>query len=135
MNVSMLQTIVFASLLIGSSVVAGQENEICRAKEQSSHMLGRQISFSGKVVSDGMHATLVLPNDCSNVGYPIAPEDSDNSPSTIIRQTLMRVGFPGTVDKEVRVDVDAVIVILGNGKVGIKVTKLRRLVMTYPSSG
>lgn len=44
----------------------------------------------------------------------------------------MKVGSPGTGDKKIVVDVEAKVVVLGNQRIGLKISKLKHLVLTYP---
>jgi hypothetical protein len=46
-----------------------------------------------------MHTTIVVPDECSNEGYALSSAERDDEPGAIIRQAIMRIGAPGTVDK------------------------------------
>lgn len=45
------------------------------------------------------------------------------------------IGVPGTTDKQITVDVDASIVILRDGRVGLKILRVKRLVLVYTDGG
>lgn len=45
------------------------------------------------------------------------------------------IGVPGTTDKQITVDVDASIVILRDGRVGLKILRVKRLVLVYADGG
>jgi hypothetical protein len=123
---------IFVILIFNTHIARAVEpGDICNINQAGGQAIGKEVFFTGDITSDGMHSTMVYPEQCKNIGYSIAPEESNDSPSTIIRQAVMRVGSPGTVDKSVTIDVRATIVMLGNGKLGIKVTQLKRLVLTY----
>ena len=128
--------IAFAVASVAAPIAhAGESIDICSVRLDGNRAIGEDVAFVGKVVSDGMHSTRVFPERCSQAGYSMAPDDHDDSPTAIIRQTIMRVGAPGTTDKGITIDVRATIVRLTNGELGIKITKLRQLVLTYESGG
>lgn len=79
-----------------------------------------------------MHDTSILPDKCKETGFQIAPDDDEGSPGKVIRQSVMKVGSPGTGDKKIVVDVEAKVVVLGNQRIGLKISKLKHLVLTYP---
>lgn len=130
----LLFAITFTVASMAAPIVQADESiDICSVSSGGNRAIGKDVAFVGKVVSDGMHSTRVFPERCSQAGYSIAPDDHDDSPTAIIRQTIMRVGAPGTTDKGITIEVRATIVRLTNGELGIKVTKLQRLVLTYGS--
>jgi hypothetical protein len=108
---------------------------ICGAKHSPKKFVGEILVIRGKIVSDGMHTTVVVPDQCSDEGYAIVSAEKGDDVATIIRQAIMRVGAPGTADKDISVEVDATVTSLENGDAGIRITKLRRMVLTYPASG
>jgi hypothetical protein len=103
-------------------------------KHSPKKFVGENVFIHGKIVSDGIHTTVLVPYQCSNEGYLFAPAEENDAASTIIRQTIMRIGSPGTADKDISVDVDGTVTVLANGEVGVRITKLRRMVLTYPAS-
>jgi hypothetical protein len=126
--------ILLTGLLTSISACAKDVGDICAAKMRSPHSIGASVSFKGKILSDGMHSTLVIPDRCPGEGYAMSAGDADDDPASIVRHAVMQIGAPGTTDKEIVVDVDAIVVSLPNGHVGIRVTRLNRMVLTYPLS-
>jgi hypothetical protein len=131
-----LQCMIVLLLLIACTCSrANQAGDVCGAKNSPSKFAGHDVIIRGKIVSDGMHTTIVVPDKCPNEGYPFVLGKKDGDAAAIVRQAIMRIGSPGTVDKDITVEVDASVTLLETGVVGVRVTKLRRMVLTYPSGG
>lgn len=111
-----------------------QAEDVCGAKSRSSSVIGKTVTFRGKILSDGSHATIVNPDNCRTEGYGVLWTGVEGDPASTIRSAITNIGLIGTSDKDVSVDVDAVVVMLPNGKVGVKLTSLNRLVLTYPKA-
>ncbi|MFC3654105.1 hypothetical protein ACFONN_21380 [Dyella humi] len=124
----------FFLLVICACSHANSAGSICGAKHSPAKFVGKSVVIHGRIVSDGMHTTVVVPDQCSDEGYAIAPAEKDDDAATIIRQAIMRVGAPGTADKDISVEMDAAVILLENGDAGIRITKLHRMVLTYPAS-
>jgi hypothetical protein len=124
----------FVGLVASACAYASEDVAICGAKAAPKDFLGKHVSFRGKILSDGMHLTLAMPDSCPNEGYGVFRGDVRDDPASIIQTAVMQIGSPGTGHKEIAVDLDADIVELGNGHIGIRITKLNRMVLTYPTS-
>ncbi|WP_211343753.1 hypothetical protein, partial [Fulvimonas soli] len=122
--------LVVVALVISNNAEAGKNVDVCQARRLGSQAVGKHVSFKGSVVSDGVHGTSVFPDLCADIGYPIAPMAAED-PSAVIRQAIMKVGSPGTTDKKILVEVDAVFAALQNGSVGLKIIRLKKLELTY----
>jgi hypothetical protein len=120
----------FASIRAWASDVG----DICGANARSAKSIGMHVSFRGKILSDGMHLILVVPDRCQGEGYAISANGTEDDPASVVRHAVMQIGSPGTTDKEVTIDVDAVVVMLPNGSVGVRVTRLNHMVLTYPAT-
>lgn len=132
MNTFMMRiTFIFAILLV-TQVAVASGMDACSIKKAGKVSVGKSVSFQGSILSDGMHNTLILPDKCKETGFQIAPDDDEGSPGKVIRESVMKVGSPGTGDKKIVVDVEAKVVVLGNQRIGLKISKLKHLVLTYP---
>jgi predicted Abi (CAAX) family protease len=78
-----------------------QAKSTCGTKHSPAKFVGEHGFVRGKIVSDGMHTTIVVPDECSNEGYALSSAERDDEPGAIIRQAIMRIGAPGTVDKSI----------------------------------
>ena len=125
--------VIVLGLLTSIGAWASDADGICGAKARPAKSIGTHVSFRGKILSDGMHSTLVVPDRCQGEGYAMFADGGGDDPSSVVRHAVMQIGTPGTTDKEITVDVDAVIVMLSNGRVGIRLTKINRMVLTYPA--
>ena len=81
-----------------------------------------------------MHATVLKPDDCRSEGYGVLWTGGEGDPAFIVRSAATQIGLMGTLDKDISVDVDATVVKLPNGKVGVRLTKLNKLVLVYPKT-
>jgi len=107
---------------------------VCGATASPSTFVGKSVSFRGKILSDGMHATVIKPDDCRSEGYGVLWTGDEGDPAFIVRGAVTKIGLMGTQDKDISVDVEAMVVKLPNGKVGVKLTKLNKLVLVYPKT-
>jgi hypothetical protein len=131
---SILRIALGIALILVFKIAIASEIDVCSAKQKGRQAIGETVSFNGSITSDGMHSTVIIPDKCPNTGFLMAPDEEVNSPLMIIRQSVMKIGSPGTVDKRISVEVDGEITSLANHRLGLKITKLRRLTLTYPSS-
>lgn len=122
-----------ALILVFQIAMAGKI-DVCSVRQKGWQSIGEAVSFNGSITSDGMHGTVIIPDKCPETGFLMAPDEVVNSPFMIIRQSVMRIGSPGTVDKRISVEVDGEIISLANHRLGLKITKLKRLTLTYPGS-
>lgn len=135
MCIPVIRAVFAASVALVSTTAISGGMDVCQAKRLGSRMVGERVSFQGRILSDGMHSTLVLPDKCPDVGYPMVPDEADGSPASVIRRSVMVVGAPGTTDKQITVDVDASIVMLRDGRVGLRILRVKRLVLVYTDGG
>lgn len=112
-----------------SQATAADSYELCNTHRTLSAD-GKIVSIKGHLVSDGMHSTVIEPDQCQGSGYSIIVGEGENAWG-VVQASLMHVGRPGTVDKSVEVDIEGVIV----GGKGVRVTKLNKMVITYPYVG
>lgn len=131
MKISAIKLLSIVALSIGCDLSQAVDTvSVCGARKHSTVLVGKHISARGTILSDGFHALLFVPDECPEEGYPFyAPNEGD--PADIIRQAATRVGLPGTSDKSISIDLDGEVV-LDNGRVAIRITKLSRLMLTYP---
>lgn len=130
MNAFIVRTMLASAFLLSAHSAAANKLDVCSMAKGGTLPPGKSVSFHGSVLSDGMHGTSILPEGCNGKGFQVSP-DGAGSPGEMIRQSVMKVGSPGTGDKTIVVDVDAIFVTLGNHRMGLKITKLKRLVLTY----
>lgn len=126
--------IIVLGLLSPIRAWADSAGDICGAKARAAESIGMHVSFRGKILSDGMHSILVVPDQCQDEGYSMSAGGAEDDPASVMRHAVMQIGAPGTTDKEIAIDVDAVVVMLSNGGIGIRVTELNRMVLTYPAT-
>ncbi len=131
MNISIIRAAFAVAITLAFQATMASGTNVCSAKHDGDQSTGESVSFQGRILSDGVHSTLIFPDKCQNIGFPIAPDDVENSPAAIIRQSIMKIGSPGTVDKTITVEVDAEITVIGNHRIGLKIIKLKQLVLTY----
>lgn len=126
----------FAALLavafISQAAAAGRV-DVCTIKSRIAQSVGDDVSFKGRILSDGMHGILLVPNGCPDFGLPVAPDDIVISPFSIIWAAVMKVSTPGTIDKRITIELDATVTTLRNGHHGLKVTNIKKLVLEYPA--
>lgn len=135
LNYHLLSLAFFSGCVLTNFALA---SNICDARMHPQH-LEASYSFNGFISSDGMHSTLILLPNCNGKGFPMLPDSTSTTsagegPSTLIRQAIMNVGMPGTVDKSIVVDVDAVIIKLDNGILAVRIKKLNKLTLNYPKA-
>jgi hypothetical protein len=58
---------------------------VCGAKHSPTKFVGQSVAVRGKIVSDGMHTTILVPDQCSDEGYAIVPSEKDDDAAAIIR--------------------------------------------------
>jgi hypothetical protein len=122
----------FGVLSGGVLAEGGKTNGICGAKTDSS-AVGRSVSFHGTVSSNGVDSTVIRPAECPHEAYVLLGPKDKQDPTTLIFDAVYSVGAPGTMDKRIDVDIGAEIVKVSDTRVGVKVTKVDGLVLSYPS--
>ena len=78
-----------------------------------------------------MHFTRLRPEGCEQEMYDFISGKRGEDPGALIRDAVIGVAGPGTLDKRIEVDVDATWTTMENGRLGFRIDKLRRLVLTY----
>jgi hypothetical protein len=122
------------TVIVAFSYVASvRATEICEVKHKAPSQFGEHVLVTGEILSDGVHRTVVLPDACKGTGFALVSNNNDDQEMHIIRQAIMQVGAPGTIDKQIHVELEATIVKLGDDRVGLGIDKLKRLVLIYPS--
>lgn len=135
MNFTIIRTTFIVVGIFASQAAIASGINVCLAKKNDGQSIGETVSFKGKILSDGVHSTLIVPDKCRGIGFFIAPDETEDSPAAIIRQSVMKIGSPGTGDKKIAVEVDAIVTAVGNHHFGLKITRLKQLVLTYPNDG
>lgn len=83
-----------------------------------------------------MNATLILSGTCERNGLPVRPAPSSTSPDArVLRDAVMHVGQPGTIDKDIDVTVNGVIRRLDNTRLVMDVESVKSMTITYRGNG
>lgn len=94
-------------------------------------LFGKSLAFHADVASDGIHFIKLRPSACPQEMYGFLPGKKGDGAAVLIEESVYGFGNPGTTDKRIEVDIDATAVRLPTGKLGFRMDKLRRLVLTY----
>ena len=109
---------------------------VCSTKQSPESFVDRRLILHGRIVADGMNATLILSGTCERNGLPVRPAPSSTSPDArVLRDAVMHVGQPGTIDKDIDVTVNGVIRRLDNTRLVMDVESVKSMTITYRGKG
>lgn len=104
----------------------------CQVKANPTAFMHKPIAIKGKVLADGMHATLVLSGDCEKNGLLVRPGGSNNGYNAeVLSAAVMRVGRPGTVDKDIDVTLSGTLDRLDDGRLVMDFEIVREMRLSY----
>ena len=109
---------------------------ICQIKQSPQVFIGKDVVVIGTVLADGMHSTLILSGNCEKNGLVVRPSTgSTSSSSHLLQDAVMRIGMPGTVDKQIQATVAGRVQRLDDGHLIIDIESVLAMTINYrPSS-
>ena len=118
-------------LTSASEVVA----TICQIKQSPRIFMGKDVIISGKVLADGMHSTLILSGNCEKNGLLVRPSTGSASSSAhVLKDAVMLIGMPGTVDKEIQATLAGRVQRLDDGRLIIDIDAVHAMTINYRPS-
>jgi hypothetical protein len=104
----------------------------CQVKANPAAFMHKPITIKGKVLADGMHATLILSGDCEKNGLLVRPVSAATAYNAeVLPAAVMRVGRPGTVDKNIDVTLSGTLGQLDDGRLVMDFEVVREMTLTY----
>lgn len=73
-----LRVMLIASAVFASTAAISGEMDVCQAKRLGSQVAGER-GPQGRILGDGMHRILVLPDQCPDDGYLLVQNEADDS--------------------------------------------------------